>query len=372
MTRKKSKPDVAATTAAPDPAILETLEKDFQALDRVSPGLASRAADFVLTGGNQDALDEVAQAQRATGGFGSYQGLLYNGSFGIGDDHKLFLRDHGPHGLSTLMRFGMVLAAAQPAWRLGSSWRAAVRDDIRWLAHLLVEQFTMRRANSAIRVSDKNPHLRQADTLVQLAAEGGLNVSALIELLFSDNERYGNHGLSGIRRALQGLEAVYLANADAVIAAFHKLTPQARIALVQDLSRLRIALSPPFVAVVWRQACSTSKTMAAAARSVLAGLPPAEAIALAQASFAEGDAAARRGAGRPKPWLTSPARPLEIPLWRRPRPRRARPPGRLLRRLSPSSTISARPGPTCPMRPRPRTASPFPRERQCCGPSMAA
>lgn len=282
--------------AAPvDPAVREALQKDLEPLEAVSSGLALRVAEFVLTGKDEAALAEVAQAQQQTRGYGTQQGLLQGAGFA--HEQKLFLKDHGPHPLPMLLRFGKVLAAAQPGWRLGYGSTLAQRDDIRWLAHLLLEHHESLRYNAAAEATNKNPHLRNAETLVSLAAEAGVGLDVPIEVLFSQSGRWGSYGsMVGIRRELEGLDAVMQKHAEAALMGFAKLVPQGKVAFVEDLSRLNIALHAPFTAFVWEQACSSSKTMAGAARSVLARLPPDDAIALARTTFESGDAAARRGA----------------------------------------------------------------------------
>lgn len=176
---QKSGSSAAATAEDSDPAVWEALQKDLEPLDAVSPGLAHRVAKFVLTGRDEAALAEVAQAQQQTGGYGSQQGLL-QGANHFAREHKLFLKSHGPHALPVLVRFGKVLAAAQPAWRLGYGSAIAQRDDIRWLAHLLVEHHEPFRYDAAAKAADKNPHLRKAETLASLVVEAGVGLDVLV------------------------------------------------------------------------------------------------------------------------------------------------------------------------------------------------
>ena len=109
----------ASATAAPeDAAVGRALASDFQPLDSVAAGLAERAADYVLTGKDEAALTEIANAQRQTGGYGPSMGLLQKpGSF-VHREHKLFLKDHGPHHVARLHRFGASRCAAGLAGHL--------------------------------------------------------------------------------------------------------------------------------------------------------------------------------------------------------------------------------------------------------------
>jgi hypothetical protein len=287
----------ASGTAAQDGAVRQALAADFQGLDNISAGLADRTADYVLTGRDEAALIEIVNAQRQTGGYGSRLGLLQNRQNppGILGEYKLFLRDHGPHGLPELRRFGQVLAAAQPAWRIGVSSSAIERDDVLWLAHLLHDHDEPLRYDAQANGADKNRHLRQAGTLLSLMEVAKADVVGLFELLYSQSDRFGSgYGLSGIRRNLEGLDAVLTRHGDVALSAFVKLQPHGRVTFIEDLSRLGIATRPPFLDFVWSQACSPSKTMSKVARAALAPLPTDSLIGLAETTFASGDAAARR------------------------------------------------------------------------------
>lgn len=296
MAAKGTKGNVATNANASDRAVRESLQNDLGPLEAVSAGLADRATDYVLTGDHEPALDEIAQAQQQTKGYGSQQGLLHSGNNHLHHAGKSFLTQHGPHELSALVRFGKVLAASQAAWRLGFRSAIAQRSDIRWLAHLLLEHDEPLRYDSAEKAADKNPHLRQAETLVALLAEAGSEASTLFELLYSQSGRWGSHGIVAIRRELVGLDSVVGGLWKSALDAFSKIDPQGRISFVVDLSRLGLALRKPQSELIWQEACSSSKTMATAARSVLSALPSNEAIALAKATFEGGDATARRGA----------------------------------------------------------------------------
>lgn len=295
---------------AEDAALRQALASDFQALDNVSIGLADRAVDYVLTGKDAAALVEIADAQRQTGGYGSRLGLLQNRQHpaAIVGEHKLFLKDHGPHGLPELHRFGQVLAAAQPAWRIGLGSSAIQRDDVLWLAHLLHDHNEPLKHDAQAKAADKNRHLRQAETLVSLMQAAKADLVGLIEMLHSQSERYGSgYGLSGIRRNLEGLDSVLTRHADVALSSFLKLQPHGRVAFIEDLSRLGIATRPPFLEFVWSQACSPSKTMSKVARAALAPLPADSLIGLAETTFASGDATARRCAAEALAQLAGPA-----------------------------------------------------------------
>src|SRR5262249_8668141 len=143
-----------------------------------------------------------------------------------------------------LHRFGQVLAAAQPAWRFGHGnfgLPASQFEDVLWLAHLLHDHHEPFRYDLQGKAADKNAHLRQAQTLVLLMKTAKADPAGLIELLYSQSERYfSSYGLSAIRRELEGFDAVLTQHADIVLSCFPKLQPHSRIAFIEDLGRLGI------------------------------------------------------------------------------------------------------------------------------------
>src|SRR5262249_23028478 len=98
--------NVSPTTVVEDAAVRQAWRRTFRRWTTLQ-GLAERAATYVLTGKDDAALTEVANAQRWTGGYGSHFGLLQKAGLAH-RDHKLFLKDHGPHAVPQLARFGQV------------------------------------------------------------------------------------------------------------------------------------------------------------------------------------------------------------------------------------------------------------------------
>lgn len=274
-------------------AARQALVTEVQGLDSVAAGLAARAVDYVLTGQGESVIADIAAAQIATNNYGGQRGLLHSGLWLLGVSQLAFLEQHGPHGVPVLYRFGQLLAAAQPNWRLQLGRKTNLPANVNWLAHLLFEVVG---AHGPPRAGGKNDHVRQADTVVALLGHAGVDIRAFFEMIYMQPDRYGLRAWSSIRRRLQGLDTLFEAQADVLLSVFEAAEPPCRVEIVEDMGRLGVAKHTPFRAFVWDQACGSSKTMAKAAIGALAGLPLEDAVALARATFAAKGAAARRKA----------------------------------------------------------------------------
>jgi len=145
------------------------LEKHFALLDQVSPGLAIKAATFVATGDGGDVLSTLGtQAVRSAW---SKRPIDYSGK--VPSPVVRMLADERV-GLDVLVRFGQAMAALDPS-RQGHRWGTfGTQNTPDWFRHAISRGAGFSRVEM----------LCSVERLASLAAAGGADLSAVLDVLF--------------------------------------------------------------------------------------------------------------------------------------------------------------------------------------------
>ncbi|WP_299719207.1 DUF4132 domain-containing protein [uncultured Tateyamaria sp.] len=275
-------------------ATKKLINDDLRRLNTVKPGMGDAAAQYVWTGAPETVLSTLTQSG---GGVLLQVADCYANFDTKADFHlrrQILFLDLSPFDADLLARYAQVVAAAttgQTPALLGSpKIPAALR--------VLLSEVAVAACDPNLRWQGKArempPQGLTQDRLVPMVHVLGGTVAHLFEMLFWENSEYGTPTIKAYRDLID-MAALVAAHPDDALKGVAKAPAQGREAFVKGLHKWALAGQSPFLEFVLASAGDTSKSVRAAAVSVLRNLPADTVVPHAIEQLAKGTVGVRAG-----------------------------------------------------------------------------
>ncbi len=230
------------------------LEKHFAVLDRASPGLMRKTVTFVGIGDGGSVLSTLGTPAAVS----AWKNRP--GRYGGGPSPVLHMLADGGMELDVLVRFGQAIAALDPLPQSGHWGTFGTKNAPDWFRHAISRDAGNNRTKA----------LCSVDRLASLAAAGGADASAVLDVLFHPGPGV-SYGTTHSTDMFDGV-ADWLGSQVALVTEHQsKLDAQGRVELAHAIGRFDLA--ERYLDLLVEYGTSVAKTVRAAAMKALTAAP---------------------------------------------------------------------------------------------------
>ncbi|MCK0097303.1 DUF4132 domain-containing protein [Yoonia sp. F2084L] len=275
-------------------ATTKLITHDLSRLNKVKAGMGDTAVTYVLRGEPETVLSTLTQAG---GGQQLQVGVSYVAYNNTEDCHlrrQLLFLDMAPFNADLLARYAQVLAASMTAKSdrlVGSAKTPAALRVL--LTEVAIGACDPGKRWQAV-ARETPPKGLTLDQLVPMTQALDGTIPQLFETLFWDNNEYGTPSIKPYRDLID-LRALVLAHTGDALKGVAKSPAQGREAFVKALHKWKLSDQQPFLDFVLASAGDPSKSVRAAAVSVLRNLSADTIAPLAAQHLAKGTVGVRAG-----------------------------------------------------------------------------